>query len=217
MVLDGVRWVDLGTRGEPGPHPSVGSFADDARVPRISEFYGVVIEMFFADHPPPHFHARYGGSEALIAIDSGEVIAGELPPRARRLVREWAEMRREELAADWDRARAHEPRARVLRCHERTDQGVAVEPLADEWVRLSFSDGAVKEVNLAPILSCGGVFGPIHEDRMLFEQVDVNRESGTIEWPGDVDLDALVLYGLHEPADGPPLTRRDVTDAVSTS
>lgn len=36
--------------------------------------------MFFADHPPPHFHARYGGSEALMAIDSGEVIAGELPP-----------------------------------------------------------------------------------------------------------------------------------------
>ena len=118
MVLDGVRWVELGTRGEPGPHPSVRSFADDARVPRISEFYGMVIEMFFADHPPPHFHARYGGSEALIAIaliaiDSGEVIAGELPPRARRLVREWAEMRREELAADWDRARAHEPLARV--------------------------------------------------------------------------------------------------------
>ena len=94
---------------------------------------------------------------------------------------------------------------------------IAVKPLADEWVRLSFSDGAVKEVNLAPILSCGGVFAPIHENRTLFEQVDVNRESGTIEWPGDVDLDALVLYGLHEPAEGPQLTRRDVTNAVSTS
>jgi Domain of unknown function (DUF4160) len=53
-------------------------------VPRISEFYGIVIEMFFADHPPPHFHARYAGDEALIVIETGEVFAGFLPGRALR-------------------------------------------------------------------------------------------------------------------------------------
>jgi hypothetical protein len=47
-------------------------------VPRISEFYGIVIEMYFRDHPP-HFHARYSGDEAVIAIGTGEVIAGSLP------------------------------------------------------------------------------------------------------------------------------------------
>jgi hypothetical protein len=57
-------------------------------VPRISEFYGIVIEMYYGDHPPPHFHARYGGESAKMAIATGEVIAGSLPGRAHRLVRD---------------------------------------------------------------------------------------------------------------------------------
>jgi hypothetical protein len=52
-------------------------------VPRISEFYGIVIEMYYSDHPPPHFHARYAGDEATIVISSGELLAGSLPGRAR--------------------------------------------------------------------------------------------------------------------------------------
>jgi hypothetical protein len=77
-------------------------------VPRISEFYGIVIEMYFRDHPPPHFHARYGGEEAVIAIATGEVVAGSLPGRALRLVREWTQMHRDELHANWDLARARQ-------------------------------------------------------------------------------------------------------------
>jgi hypothetical protein len=88
---------------------AVRSRRDDRHVPRISEFYGIVIEMFFGDHAPPHFHARYGGDEALIIISTGEVYAGSLPRRALRLVREWAEERRDELEADWARAEALEP------------------------------------------------------------------------------------------------------------
>jgi Domain of unknown function (DUF4160) len=78
-------------------------------VPRISEFYGIVIEMYFADHPPPHFHARYSGDEALIVIETGEVFAGFLPGRALRLVREWLGEHRTELVANWDRASTQEP------------------------------------------------------------------------------------------------------------
>ena len=48
-------------------------------MPRISEFYGIVIEMYFADHPPPHFHARYGGDEATIVIATGDVLARLAP------------------------------------------------------------------------------------------------------------------------------------------
>ena len=44
--------------------------------------------MYYRDHPPPHFHAKYGGDEAIIAIDTGEVLAGRLPPRALGLVEE---------------------------------------------------------------------------------------------------------------------------------
>lgn len=73
-------------------------------MPRLSAFYGIVIGMFYRDHPPPHFHARYGDYEAKFDISTLEVIDGGLPPRAARLVREWAELHRAELTADWDLA-----------------------------------------------------------------------------------------------------------------
>lgn len=78
-------------------------------MPRVSEFYGIVIEMYFADHPPPHFHARYSGDEALIVIETGEVFAGSLPGRALRLVHEWLDEHRAELVANWDRASTLQP------------------------------------------------------------------------------------------------------------
>lgn len=59
--------------------------------------------MYFADHAPPHFHAHYGENEAAVLIQTGEVVRGELPGRALRLVREWAEIHRAELAANWER------------------------------------------------------------------------------------------------------------------
>lgn len=48
-------------------------------MPTISEFYGILIRMFFNDHPPPHFHARYGEFEAKIDINTLQIIEGELP------------------------------------------------------------------------------------------------------------------------------------------
>jgi hypothetical protein len=73
-------------------------------MPRISAFYGIVIEMYFGDHPPPHFHALYSGDEALIVIETGEVYAGSLPARALRLVREWLDLHRTEMRANWELA-----------------------------------------------------------------------------------------------------------------
>jgi Domain of unknown function (DUF4160) len=73
-------------------------------VPRISSFYGIAIAMYYREHGPPHFHALYGEHEAAVAIESLEVIAGFLPPRALRLVRAWARVHREELAGNWQRA-----------------------------------------------------------------------------------------------------------------
>ena len=70
-------------------------------VPRISQFYGIAIYMYFSDHPPPHIHAQYGGVEAVIAIGDGAVIRGSIPDRALRLVREWLELHREEVEANW--------------------------------------------------------------------------------------------------------------------
>jgi hypothetical protein len=82
-------------------------------MPRISEFFGIVIAMFYNDHAPPHFHARYGEHEALIVIDTLATLRGSLPRRALALVLEWAAEHRHELASDWERARRGEPLAPI--------------------------------------------------------------------------------------------------------
>jgi Protein of unknown function (DUF2442) len=85
-----------------------------------------------------------------------------------------------------------------------------VEPLGDYWLRLSFTDGSIKDIDLEAVLAQGGVFAAIHDDRDLFEQVRVNPDTRTVEWPGDIDLDAEVLYGHHEPSSGVKINRRIV-------
>jgi hypothetical protein len=74
-------------------------------VPKVSEFFGIVIAVFHADPAPPHFHARYGEHEALLDIDALSVLRGDLPRRALALVLEWAVLHQWELRDDWDRAR----------------------------------------------------------------------------------------------------------------
>ena len=77
-------------------------------MPIISTFFGIIIRMYFDDHDPPHFHAEYQGETAIVALD-GTIIVGELPRTARRLVKEWAQMRQNELLADWRKAKNLEP------------------------------------------------------------------------------------------------------------
>jgi hypothetical protein len=78
-------------------------------LPRLSAFYGIVIAMYYREHGRPHFHAVYAEHEATIAIDTLEVLAGSVPDRALRLVREWAELHRENLESNWRRAREFQP------------------------------------------------------------------------------------------------------------
>lgn len=88
-----------------------------------------------------------------------------------------------------------------------------VEPLDGHWLRLTFADGAVHDVDLGAILERGGVFAPIRDDRAVFEAVTVDPMFGTIVWPGEVDLDPDVLRGDYEPASGAPIPRRVVQPA----
>ncbi len=82
-------------------------------MPRISAFYGIVIAMYYREHGIAHFHAMYAGAEATIAIDTLEILAGSLPDRALRLVRDWGELHRDELEVNWQRARESQPLERI--------------------------------------------------------------------------------------------------------
>jgi Domain of unknown function (DUF4160) len=74
-------------------------------MPEVARFFGIVIRMYFNDHNPAHFHAEYGEFEALIEIETLCIMRGDLPRRAIALVLEWAALHRQELRADWERAR----------------------------------------------------------------------------------------------------------------
>ena len=82
-------------------------------MPEISRFYGIVIQMYYADHPPPHFHARYAGEVAKIDIDALGVIEGKLPGRALGMVMEWATLHQEELRQAFSRAANMTPPGKI--------------------------------------------------------------------------------------------------------
>ena len=79
-----------------------------ADVPKISEFFGIKIFMYFEDHPPPHFHAQYAEFEATIRIEDLSVLRGGLPARALGLVVEWATLHTAELAENWRLAESNQ-------------------------------------------------------------------------------------------------------------
>jgi len=72
-------------------------------MPEIARFYGMVIKMFFrsTEHEPPHIHVIYGDYAGLIDFRSGEMLEGDLPSRAYRLMKEWCETYKDELLDMW--------------------------------------------------------------------------------------------------------------------
>jgi len=82
-------------------------------VPIISTFFGIVIRMFYRDHAPPHFHAEHQGQQGKFGFD-GAMIVGNIRSRAAlRLIREWTDLHRPELEANWERAVARVPLDRI--------------------------------------------------------------------------------------------------------
>jgi hypothetical protein len=70
---------------------------------------------------------------------------------------------------------------------------VSVRPLSGHRLRLTFDDGVEGIVEVAQMVQFTGVFEPLR-DRAFFDQVKVNPELGTVQWPNDADLDSDVLY-----------------------
>jgi hypothetical protein len=70
-------------------------------MPEVTRFYGIVVKLFFGDHLPPHFHVVYGEYNALFNIETLEMIEGDLPNRANKMVVEWATRYQSELLEMW--------------------------------------------------------------------------------------------------------------------
>jgi len=75
-------------------------------MPTVAVVDGIKINFYYDEHPPPHFHAEYAEDEAMIDVDSLEIVAGTLPrPQYRRVVA-WARTRKSALLRAWTRCRS---------------------------------------------------------------------------------------------------------------
>ena len=83
-------------------------------MPEISRFYGIIIGIFYDEHNPPHFHARYGKDKVAIEINTLRVLEGKIPPRTLGLVIEWASQHQEELLQDWFLAKNNQPPKKII-------------------------------------------------------------------------------------------------------
>lgn len=81
-------------------------------MPVISRFFGIVVYIFWRDHAPPHFHAKYQDNEVTINIETGEV-TGQMSRRALRMLEEWRQMHKNELLEDWHLAEAKQSLKRI--------------------------------------------------------------------------------------------------------
>lgn len=72
-------------------------------MPVISKFYGIIIKIYFMqkEHNPPHLHAIYGEYMSAINIKTLEVIEGDLPEKALKLVKEWIIKNKEDIMDIW--------------------------------------------------------------------------------------------------------------------
>ena len=82
-------------------------------MPTISTFYGILIQMFWNDHAPPHFHALYAEYEVLINIETLEIMRGTMPKRALALILEWTSEHRAELLEDWTLCQKNQPLKKI--------------------------------------------------------------------------------------------------------
>jgi len=163
-------------------------------MPTISAFYGILIQIFWREHGPPHFHALYAEHEALIDIRTLEVMQGGLPKRALALVLEWASGTPGRidggLGPMQSHADAQQDSAVELTppVHPGAPWRVAdVETLPGFRLRVRFNDGTAGIVEMAEFIEsdAAGVFAALRDEK-LFRQARITL--GAVTWPGDLDL-----------------------------
>ena len=125
------------------------------------------------------------------------MIADSLPRRALALVAEWAALHRDELTANWERARREEPVEPIDPCRnilvmEPLVDIIGVEVVGDYRLRLTFEDGSIGDVDFSE-RDWRGVFEPLR-DPAYFARVTVDPDAGTITWPNGVDMAPEPLY-----------------------
>lgn len=75
----------------------------------IARFLGIIIQMFCKDHPTPLFHAKYGGDKCSVSIETGKIIAGDMPIKQQKQIEKWTKQHQDELNENWNAAQSGNP------------------------------------------------------------------------------------------------------------
>lgn len=169
-------------------------------MPEITRFSGIIIRMFLeprTQHSQPHFHAYYQEFVGVIAIDTVELIAGELPQKQLRLVIAWAEIHQEELIKDWDLLQNGRPPFKIEPLVINMEHSIIKAKHAQAHsssftIDVEFDNGVKRTIHLESVLN-GPFYGVLREPT-LFEAAYVDKETGVVQWPNGADFDPSMLY-----------------------
>lgn len=82
-------------------------------MPKISEFNGVSIYLYYDDHNPPHFHAIHGSNEIVVRISPIKILSGYFPAKIRGAAERWGKANAAALLANWEKMKQGEPPNRI--------------------------------------------------------------------------------------------------------
>lgn len=169
-------------------------------MPTVSSFYGILIRMYFNDHAPPHFHARYGDHEGVLRISDLALVEGWLPGRALGSVLRFRTLpgfdARSGMGHDAHRRTDAELGGMPDEAGTSSDQAARIGGSVMYWdvvdvkaeperrLYLRFRDGLSGYVQLDES-DLTGALAPLR-DPAFFRQVFIDH--GAVAWPGDVDL-----------------------------
>ena len=139
--------------------------------------------------PVSHFHARFGEYNESVAGITGSMLV-QLQEAVQTNRRVWYRKRQSKKSPVCKGERLYAYRnGHLFPC----DNGEAKE---DYRLLLEFDDGSTLEIDFEPML-IGPLFGQLRDLR-LFGQVQVNRDTGTIEWPNGADFSPVILHSWAE-------------------
>ncbi len=148
----------------------------------ISNFFGIVVYMFFNDYHPPHFKVTFEGYEADILIEDGSLFNGDLPVSKYKLVQAWADMHRDELMHIWETKdfRKVVPLSYIIKVVEILD-------VTRKYVDCRLSNGAMKRVFLRPIIDNHSHLNGMEKmyDRDYVKLVKLGK-MGELYWPNTI-------------------------------
>lgn len=151
-------------------------------MPTISQFYGINIYIYPKDHNPPHFHVKYAEYNAIININTGALMAGELPPKARALTEEWRIIHQKELneAFEYDKISSSKNHKRF-----RMTKIIKVEARDDRTIIIEYSDGIEGEFNYEDFFDYEGILEPL-KDIIFFKQAKF--DGAILEWNDEISF-----------------------------